>query len=118
MLSDAEVCVRFFTGYPDVVLDPGFEKVEEVDEVVGLCEAATGLTEENKRTIERLRQELGTRFCRRCEYCMPCPQGVKIPSVINTESFLKRFPKERLFSGSFAGPLQKLTGSFHILFLS
>ena len=28
VLSDAEVCVRFFTDYPDVVLDPGFEKAE------------------------------------------------------------------------------------------
>ncbi len=103
VLSDAEVCVRFFTDCPDVVLDPGFEKAEEVDEVVGLCDAAAGLTEENRRTIERLRRELGTRFCRRCEYCMPCPQGVKITTVMNTESFLKRFPKDRLFSGSFAG---------------
>jgi predicted aldo/keto reductase-like oxidoreductase len=104
ILGDAEVCVRFQLQYPDVVLDPGFEKMEEVDQVVALCNewAASGkpdLTEENRRTIERLREELGTSFCRRCGYCMPCPNGVLIPNIMSTQSFIKRMPTERLFSG-------------------
>ncbi len=102
VLEDAELCVRFFMDYPEVVLDPGFEKTEEVEEVVRLCDAASGLTEANRTAIERLKAELGTRFCRRCGYCMPCPQGVQIPTVMNTQSFIKRFPNERLFSGNFA----------------
>jgi hypothetical protein len=28
--------------------------------------------------MEAYRQELGQRFCRRCEYCQPCPSGVMV----------------------------------------
>jgi predicted aldo/keto reductase-like oxidoreductase len=44
---------------------------------------------------------VGTRFCRRCEYCQPCPQEIPISTVMNLRSFWKRFPAERFFSGRF-----------------
>ena len=28
--------------------------------------------------MDRYRAELGKQFCRRCEYCQPCPNGVLI----------------------------------------
>ena len=28
--------------------------------------------------MARYREELGEQFCRRCEYCQPCPQGVMV----------------------------------------
>jgi predicted aldo/keto reductase-like oxidoreductase len=28
--------------------------------------------------MDEFRSTTGTRFCRQCEYCMPCPQGVHI----------------------------------------
>ena len=54
------------------------------------------LSDENKATMERLRRELGTRFCRRCGYCMPCPHGVQIVSLMTMASLIKRFPAKRL----------------------
>ena len=32
--------------------------------------------------MEQYRVELGRQFCRRCEYCQPCPQGVMITPAI------------------------------------
>jgi hypothetical protein len=95
-LQDAPTCIRFLLGVPDVVTDPGFEHIEEVDEVLSLWKEGAPLSEENKRTIEQLRQELGTRFCRRCGYCSPCPHEVHIVSLMTMETLVKRFPADRL----------------------
>jgi predicted aldo/keto reductase-like oxidoreductase len=95
-LRDAPSCIRFLLGVPDVAADPGFEHIEEIDEVLSLWKEGAPLSEENKSTIEQLRQELGTRFCRRCGYCSPCPQGVHIISLMTMETLVKRFPADRL----------------------
>jgi hypothetical protein len=36
------------------------------------------VTPEDLAVMARYREELGEQFCRRCEYCQPCPQGVMI----------------------------------------
>jgi predicted aldo/keto reductase-like oxidoreductase len=95
-LQDAPSCIRFLLGVPDVVADPGFEHIAEVDEVLSLWKEEAPLSEENKSTIEQLRQELGTHFCRRCGYCSPCPHGVHIVSLMTMETLVKRFPVDRL----------------------
>jgi len=48
--------------------------------------------------MQRLMDELGTEFCRRCDYCQPCPQNIRISTLMNMKSFLKRFPPERFFA--------------------
>jgi predicted aldo/keto reductase-like oxidoreductase len=94
-LEDASACIRYLLATPDIVADPGFEHVEEVDEVLSLWNEGAPLSEENRQSIERLRRELGTRFCRRCGYCQPCPQGVQIVSLMTMETLVKRFPAYR-----------------------
>jgi predicted aldo/keto reductase-like oxidoreductase len=95
-LQDASACIRYLLAIPDIVADPGFEHIEEVDEVLSLWKEGAALSAENRQTIQRLRRELGTRFCRRCGYCLPCPQEVQIVSLMTLETLVKRFPADRL----------------------
>jgi predicted aldo/keto reductase-like oxidoreductase len=94
ILEDAGLCIRFLLQYPDVAPDPGFEKIEEVGEVVNLANRNEPLSAEDKSQIERLKEELGTRFCRQCGYCMPCPEGVNIMLLMAMESVIKRMSPE------------------------
>jgi predicted aldo/keto reductase-like oxidoreductase len=94
VFEDAGLCIRFLLQYPQVAPDPGFEKIEEVEEVVQLASRAESLSSKDKIQIERLRKELGTRFCRRCGYCMPCPEGINIALLMTMDSIIKRMPPE------------------------
>ncbi len=107
-LEDASACVRYLLSIPNIVADPGFEHIEEVEEVLSLWKEDAPLSEENKQTIERLRRELGTRFCRRCGYCQPCPQGVEIVSLMTMETLVKRFPADRLSERWIAGAAESI----------
>jgi len=98
-LEDAGICIRFQMEYPEVVADPGFERIEEVRQVIELVKAGKGLTQEDKAVIERLRKDLGKSFCRRCGYCLPCKKEINIPVLMTMESLIKRLPKEKILSG-------------------
>ena len=98
MLDDANLAIKYLLQFDDVVPDPGIETSAEMKEIVGIvrdCE----LTPQERQEMEHIRAEVGTRFCRRCEYCQPCPEDVRISLVINLRSFSKRFAAESFSSG-------------------
>ncbi len=78
MVEDARVAFAFLRQYPEVIPLAGFDSVERVEEVVALYERPMELTPEDQAAMARYRSELGDLFCRRCEYCQPCPHGVMI----------------------------------------
>jgi len=82
MIDNAEVAFKFLRQYPDVVPIPGFDSVERVDEVVSLYRDPNRVTEKDRERMAFYRDMLGKQFCRRCEYCQPCPQGVMITAAM------------------------------------
>jgi predicted aldo/keto reductase-like oxidoreductase len=96
LLEDAPPCIRFLLQFPGVVTDPGFDRIDQVQEVVDLYIENAPLSVEDRQTIDRLRNELGKKFCRRCGYCLPCDQGVEIITLMTMESFIKRLSLNRL----------------------
>ena len=49
------------------------------------------LTEAELAEMDKIRKELGTQFCRRCNYCAPCTVGINIPSVFLFQGYLDRY---------------------------
>jgi len=98
MLEDANLAFKFLRDFPDLVSIPGIESAHEMEENIAIMEGTEPLTDAERVRIEELRAELGTRFCRRCDYCQPCPQGIPINTIVNMKSFLKRFPPDRFFA--------------------
>jgi len=92
VLERADLCFRFLQQYPKVVPIPGIKGQEEADEIIELYRTTRALTEKEREEIERIRTELGTKFCRRCEYCMPCQQEIHIPMALGFRAFVNRFP--------------------------
>jgi predicted aldo/keto reductase-like oxidoreductase len=90
LLERADLCFRFLQQYPYVVPIPGMQSIEEIDEIIKLYDSPRPLSEQDNKDIEKMRAELGKRFCHRCGYCMPCEQGVKIPEVMGFRTMARR----------------------------
>ncbi len=78
MIDNARAAFGFLRQHPDAIPLPGFDSTERVDEVLDIYNAPNQAAPETLALMERYRTELGGCFCRRCEYCQPCPQGVSI----------------------------------------
>jgi predicted aldo/keto reductase-like oxidoreductase len=93
---DAQLAFKFLNSYPELVPIPGIEKAEEIEEIVGIVRAGQTLQGEQRERAEEVARKLGRRFCRRCGYCQPCPQGVPITLAMVFEGMVNRLPRERI----------------------
>ncbi|MGL6105168.1 aldo/keto reductase [Romboutsia sp.] len=99
-IDDATLAIKYILSknYIDVVI-PGMESVEQVKENTEVIKNLE-LTKEDEMKIDKIKETLGKRFCRRCEYCLPCPLGINIPVNFLLEGYytrynLKEWSKER-----------------------
>ena len=58
--------------------------------------------------MNRIREELGTGFCRMCNYCQPRPHQIKISAIMYTKIALTRFDGERIFRGEWNTFMEKV----------
>jgi predicted aldo/keto reductase-like oxidoreductase len=98
-LVRANLAIKYVLQFDNVVPDPGIERVAEIEEIVRVVnDKSWDVTSREQREMEDIRAELGTHFCRRCEYCMPCPQGVTIVRLMNQPILWKLWPHEWVIS--------------------
>jgi predicted aldo/keto reductase-like oxidoreductase len=83
--------------FDQVIPDPGIEKLSEMQEIVSIVNAKQPFSTDDKRAAAEVVQALGDRWCHRCDYCQPCPQGIPISSVLTVESLIKRMPFRQAF---------------------
>jgi hypothetical protein len=98
-----EVALNFrfiFNQGIDVAI-PGMDSEAQVVENVAALADLSPLDDAETARLQKEKERLGDRFCRRCEYCMPCPQGLPISflHVLRNYYFLydlKEWAQERL----------------------
>jgi predicted aldo/keto reductase-like oxidoreductase len=90
MIDNANIAFKFLRQYPDVIPIPGCDSVDSVDEVVSFYHSPNIVTERDTRIMDKFRTELGKQFCRRCEYCQPCPNGVMITMAMGYKIIASR----------------------------
>ena len=107
MLDNATICFKYLFNFPDVIAIPGIEKISEIEEIVGILNRPYKMTKAEEQEMQRLRDELGSSFCHRCDYCRPCTNDIQISTVMIAPSFFKRQPPERFFTGGTAEAVLK-----------
>ena len=91
-LEDARSALRFIRQNENVsVVIPGMYDVREIDQNLEAMEDVSPLTEAEKAKLDAIRKELGTQFCRRCNYCQPCTADISISGIFVLEGYLNRY---------------------------
>lgn len=85
-LRNVNAALRYVLATEDVdVVVPGMKSTAEVEENLAVGSGDLTLSPEDLSLIEEDRRELGDQFCRACDYCRPCPQGIPISFVLRAE---------------------------------
>jgi predicted aldo/keto reductase-like oxidoreductase len=95
-ITNAKQALGYVLQFDNVVPDPGIEKIEEIEEIVELVNNGISLTKNDWVEMDRLRDELGSKFCRQCMYCMPCPQGVEIWLLTYMKNLFRLWPRDKV----------------------
>ena len=91
-IEDATLAMRFCCSNENVsVVIPGMAEPKELDQNLAAVNDESPLSSAETTKIATIRRELGTQFCRRCNYCAPCREGISIPSVFLFEGYLSRY---------------------------
>lgn len=83
--------LRFIlTSGIDVAI-PGMDFPDQIEQNLSVLSPLTPLNGEEIQKLESEKQELGDSFCRRCEYCMPCPQELPISFLHLIKAYYFRY---------------------------
>jgi predicted aldo/keto reductase-like oxidoreductase len=77
-IREIDLNFRFIFNQGVDVAIPGMDSEKQVAANVAALDDLSPLTREETVRLQKEKDRLGDLFCRRCEYCMPCPQGLPI----------------------------------------
>lgn len=89
VMRNPAASIRWVLSQSIDVAIPGVASIAEVDANLKAAEAGTPGPSE-LADLERDRREIGPTFCRRCGYCIPCPEGIQTNFIASSELFFKR----------------------------
>lgn len=91
-IDDAVTAMRFVVSNPAVTtVIPGMADAAEIAQNVSATADTSPLNDEEQEKIAKIKELLGTNFCRRCNYCAPCTVGINISGVFLFEGYYSRY---------------------------
>ena len=102
-IEDATLALRYICANDAVtVVIPGMAEAKELEENLAAVNNTAPITVEEKAAFLEVRNQLGTNFCRRCNYCQPCTVGINISGCFLFEGYLQRYGLGEWAKGRYA----------------
>lgn len=98
LLQSGRCTFSYIRQFENVVPIYGIQRMSELLEFLELEKNPPAFDDEMKAEIEKERHELSGNFCRACGYCLPCPQGIPIPTCARISLLLSRSPYKKLLT--------------------
>lgn len=89
--QNIELALRFILQYPVSTVIPGMDEISQVESNARLGDSHLPLSVEEKSILDKEVKKTGSVFCRRCEYCQPCRQGIDIPAIFILDGYYTRY---------------------------
>ena len=91
-IEDATLALRYVCANESVtVVIPGMAEPKELEQNIAAVTDTSSITPEEKAAFQEVRSQLGTNFCRRCNYCQPCAAGINISGCFLFDGYLQRY---------------------------
>ena len=91
-IEDAALALRYICANDAVtVVIPGMAEEKELEQNLAAVNNTAPITTEEKAAFLEVRNQLGTNFCRRCNYCQPCAAGINISGCFLFDGYLQRY---------------------------
>lgn len=90
-----EECLRFALSnrrFPLILT--GVKSPEEIEQNVGIANTYEPLSAREQRELRDFGDRLGRGYCYGCEYCLPCPQDINIPGILQLLDYSERISWE------------------------
>jgi len=96
VIDAPEAALKWVLSVPDVLVLAGVEDRVLVDRNWKIFQGSHELTAEERKRMEEIREEYDKKFCRRCDYCLPCTADIHIQMVMGLKSLVKRMGPQAL----------------------
>ena len=90
VIEAAEPALKWALGHPETLVLAGVESRELIDQNWSVFQGSWDLTKSDQEIIAEISRQYDKKFCRRCDYCLPCPSEIPIQYVLGARTFLKR----------------------------
>ncbi len=107
-IEDYALALKFVISHPSVVAIPGMADEGEVRLNVEVASKPVVLSSDDTRRMDEIKTSVGKQYCRRCDYCQPCPEGIPISFALHIQSIRKRIGDEMMRSETYADLLSKV----------
>ena len=91
VIEEAGPALRYVLQTKEIVPIPGSETLERARENWRVFTEGGPLTGRDQERIEAVRKQFDRQFCRRCDYCQPCSEGINIQMAMGIKSVITRF---------------------------
>jgi len=110
-IATVEECLRFALSNEKLPLIlTGAKSPEEIAQNVSIAESYTPLSDAEQRELRAFGDSLSAGFCYGCEYCLPCPQEIDIPGILQLLDYQERlsyeWPQARKAYAAFAATVE------------
>jgi predicted aldo/keto reductase-like oxidoreductase len=91
VFNNSKIALKYVLSNKNVdIVIPGMLNTIEIEENITTGSGSYHLNAQEQSFIKQERTNLGSDFCRNCDYCQPCPQEIPIHLVLCAESLLRR----------------------------